>query len=319
MVLLYTWRQTTYFLDLSEFASPGGAAEGKPLFHRIPADWSPSPQALHRLQDVFPGDGRVYALTLHACADAHAISFWSAAAPTELFEPLHKPVRRKSTDAGKAGADDEDEDEDTDDEWEQVNGFQEDSDVDSHVSADSMVEPSASSSTTSSSSSSSSSSRRGTGSESSEPGLPRKVAAKAGLKRERRRGRWEATYYFIEDNRHTANKDCKMILRGVCCKPAALGTADMSKTRTPRHFGEMHEDPVRTFLILRAWAWQRCASRPFISGTEFRARDLAAEYSRLEREVRALRADDRLLGHAAASKEFRKWAPELADRLRSTP
>ena len=63
-----------------------------------------------------------------------------------------------------------------------------------------------------------------------------------------------------------------MILNGAFCKPNALGTTDMSKTRTPYHFGETHEDPVRIFPILREWAWHRCTSVPFISGKEFRAR-----------------------------------------------
>ena len=103
------------------------------------------------------------------------------------------------------------------------------------------------------------------------------------------------------------------------CKPNALGTADMSKTRTPSRLGETHDDPVRTFLILRAWAWQRCATVPFISEAEFRARDLAVEAGRLEGDVRSLRAEDKLLGHPAASKEFASWVPEMADRLRARP
>ena len=76
---------------------------------------------------------------------------------------------------------------------------------------------------------------------------------------------------------------------------------------------------MRIFPILREWAWHRCTSVPFISGKEFRARDLAAEYSCLERDVRDLRAKDKLLGNPHASKEFSKWAPELAARLLAQP
>ena len=116
MVFLYTWQQRTYFVDLAELAVPGGAANGKPLFHRIPFHWRPCVLSLRRLEDTFQGKAGVFALTLRASADARAISLWAGAAPMELLEPLPKPKREKAEDAGKEGTEADDEEEDTDDE-----------------------------------------------------------------------------------------------------------------------------------------------------------------------------------------------------------
>ena len=128
---------------------------------------------------------------------------------------------------------------------------------------------------------------------------------------------WESTYYYIEDNRHTVHEDCKVVIKPAFCNEACFGRRDMSKTRTPRHFAESHENPVRTHLLLRAWAWQRCFPAPFIQAEGFRQRDLLSEGARLEADVARLRAEDKLLGNAGASAQFAAWVPEMAARLRA--
>ena len=97
-----------------------------------------------------------------------------------------------------------------------------------------------------------------------------------------RKARWESTYYYIEDNRHTDHEDCKIVIKPAFCNEACFGRRDMSKTRTPRHFAESHDNPVRCHLLLRAWAWQRCFPSPFRQGEGFRRRDLLSEGARLE-------------------------------------
>ena len=132
-----------------------------------------------------------------------------------------------------------------------------------------------------------------------------------------RKARWESTYYYIEDNRHTDHEDCKIVIKPAFCNEACFGRRDMSKTRTPRHFAESHDNPVRCHLLLRAWAWQRCFPAPFIQAEGFRQRDLLSEGARLEADVARLRAEDKLLGNAGASAQFAAWVPEMAARLRA--
>ena len=61
---------------------------------------------------------------------------------------------------------------------------------------------------------------------------------------------WDSTYYYIEDNRHTDHVDCKIILKPEFCNEACFGRKDMSKTRTPHHFDESHDNPERCHLVL---------------------------------------------------------------------
>ena len=128
---------------------------------------------------------------------------------------------------------------------------------------------------------------------------------------------WDFTYYYIPDNRHTAEKDCKIVLKSEFTTDAAFGSKDKSKTKTPHHFGENHDNPTRTHLLLRAWAFQRCSSMPFILAEGFRKRDFRSEEARLERDVANLHAKDKLLGHPAASRMFAEWVPAMAARLQA--
>jgi hypothetical protein len=98
---------------------------------------------------------------------------------------------------------------------------------------------------------------------------------------------------------------------------ACFGDEDKSKTRSPHNFGETHDNPVRTFLVLRAWALQRCFPAPFIQSEGFRQRDLLSEEDRLEQAVARLGAKDKLLGEDKASQQFAEWLPVMAARLRA--
>ena len=129
-----------------------------------------------------------------------------------------------------------------------------------------------------------------------------------GKKASGRKSPWgDSTYYFIEDNRHTPHQDCKILLKREFCNDACFGRVNMSKTRAPHHFAETHDNPVRTHLLLRAWALQRCMDTQFILEEEFRYRDLRSEGARLEADVASLRAEDKLLGNAGASAQFAAW------------
>ena len=128
---------------------------------------------------------------------------------------------------------------------------------------------------------------------------------------------WDFTYYYIADNRHTKEQDCKILIKHEFTTDACFGNSDKSKTRTPRHFGESHDNPVRTMLLLRVWAFQRCSSTPFVQSEGVRQRDFRSEEARLEREVANLHAKDKLLGDESASAQFVAWLPAMAARLRA--
>ena len=74
---------------------------------------------------------------------------------------------------------------------------------------------------------------------------------------------------------------------------------------------------MRTLLLVRAWAVQRCQSSPWASESPWRAREFAVETARLMRDVAALKEEDGLLGDNEASKLFVKWLPDAAASLRT--
>ena len=123
-------------------------------------------------------------------------------------------------------------------------------------------------------------------------------------------------YYYIRGNRGTKHRDIKLIIRGTYCKADALGEKNMSKRVTPSKYGETFEDPVRSILLVRAWALDRCQSLPWVSKVPWRAREFAIEAGRLMRDVAALDAADHLLGDRDASEVFSGWLPEMAASLR---
>ena len=90
----------------------------------------------------------------------------------------------------------------------------------------------------------------------------------------------------------------------------------MSKTRTLAHFDEDHNEPIRTHLVLRAWALQRCNDAPFIQKEEYRQRDMLSELNSIMEDVKRLRAPDKLLGNKLASKQFAEFLPDAAATLR---
>ena len=99
-------------------------------------------------------------------------------------------------------------------------------------------------------------------------------------------------------------------------QPAGMGTTSVTKQLTPRHFGEGPDDPTRTVLLLRAWALWRAGQGGWASAQRGRSRHFTEQEALLERDVEALAAPCRLLGHKKANSLLAAWAPELVARLR---
>ena len=67
-----------------------------------------------------------------------------------------------------------------------------------------------------------------------------------------------------------------------------MGTDWMSKTLTPHHYGETFEAPVRTKLLLCAWAIWRAKLQGWSRDKPARLREVASHITSLERDVRTL-------------------------------
>ena len=90
----------------------------------------------------------------------------------------------------------------------------------------------------------------------------------------------------------------------------------MSNNRTPAHFDEDHNEPIRTRMVLRAWAFQRCNDAPFIQKEEYRQRDMLSELNSIMEDVKRLHPPDGLLGNKLASRQFVGFLPLAAETLK---
>ena len=90
----------------------------------------------------------------------------------------------------------------------------------------------------------------------------------------------------------------------------------MSKQVAPRDYGEAREDPVRSLLLLRAWALWRARKDGWADARSCRTEHFNEKDSLLERGVKALGAPCRLLGNSNANLALREIAPSLVARLR---
>ena len=337
LLFLYTEHGRTQWLDFSSYATT--RVLGKPLHHKAPVDFVVKLLPFRQLSDVIGAKAvSMYQVSLEASSDDSFVSFWISGSGTPLTKPLPRPPKKEAEEA--------DDERESDEGLVRLIGSGAD---DSVLSADSHVEsvvssnssagakkkpatagakpapsgvPASSGSDSSSSRLPSSSSDSGSSSDSrSSPSLDAKkavtktfVTPKAKTTKKTPLQDW--TYYYIRDNRGTKHRDIKLIIRDTYCTADALGEKDKSKAVTPSHYGETFEDPVRSILLVRAWALYRCQSLPWVSKVPWRAREFAIEAGRLMRDVAALGAEDHLLGNRNASKIFSGCLPEVAASLR---
>ena len=114
---------------------------------------------------------------------------------------------------------------------------------------------------------------------------------------------WNNGYFrLMRDTRYT---DAKMWVCTKWCVDAEMGRKDLSKTLQILSFDDSLDEPVQTFLVLRAWMLWRAAQNKWHERIKSR-RDW---YSG---ELRKLQADcGEISLSMSATKEIRKWCPQV--------
>ena len=123
-------------------------------------------------------------------------------------------------------------------------------------------------------------------------------------------------YFFLKSN----ELDLKMKIydKWLVAPPKGIGRLPtMTKTITPSTLGESRDKPTRSMLCLRAWMLFRVNAFPgWVSSLAHRERLFIEEADRLYKDVCNLQPQaDGLLGNTYASKLFKEWVPDLADKL----
>ena len=144
-------------------------------------------------------------------------------------------------------------------------------------------------------------------------------AADTGAKKTRRQGfepLWQDPYFTVWS--HPNVDFVRAMMRDVWRAPApgGMGTSNVTRQVTARHYGEGTDDPVRSVLLLRAWALWRAAQGGWAYSQRGRARHFREQEVLLERDIKALNAPCRLLGDTRANTLLRSWVPQLVVKLR---
>jgi len=116
------------------------------------------------------------------------------------------------------------------------------------------------------------------------------------------------------------NQDVKIHMKSRLRLPRAeggLGHEAMSKTMTPKNYGDDWENPWRTLLMLRAWAIWRASRDGWTAERPGRAREQATQVARLTAALREAQGDDPapLLGHAMAHSWLQRCVPGIVAGL----
>ena len=99
--------------------------------------------------------------------------------------------------------------------------------------------------------------------------------------------------------------------------PEGMGNYNISKQLTPRHYGEQCDDPVRSLLLMRAWALWRARQGAWAIAQRGRERHFRDQEILLEQDIRALHSKRRLLGDRKANSLLMAWTPDIVERLRA--
>ena len=125
---------------------------------------------------------------------------------------------------------------------------------------------------------------------------------------------WQSLWFYM--TKTPGYTDLKMWVKGsLRNNSTGMGAKNLSKTITPRHYGDEWDTPWRSMLLLRAWALWRC--RDWAKRQPSRMREFQHELDRLGKDLVSSRQREPgkfLLGSQGAEQWLSIWVPELVAR-----
>ena len=122
---------------------------------------------------------------------------------------------------------------------------------------------------------------------------------------------WFSSYFTLTDNRFYG--DLRMQVRKRYATPELLGKRKLQKGLVTHQFGDVRANPVRTMVVLRAWALQRLTHNGFLLGHRSRQATYKHEFDNLV--LAALDCD--ILGSATATTAIAEYLPALLKSCRT--
>ena len=100
---------------------------------------------------------------------------------------------------------------------------------------------------------------------------------------------WRSDYFYIRDT--PGWDDVKALMFQTWATDKHMFRKDMSKRLKPHLLGEPRDNPVRTYLLLRAWMLWRARRDGWAGARPFRRREFDHQEARLKDDIKAYRAD----------------------------
>jgi hypothetical protein len=120
-----------------------------------------------------------------------------------------------------------------------------------------------------------------------------------------------SSYCTLTDNRFYG--DLRVQVRKRYATPELLGKRNLQKGLVTHRFGDVRANPVRTMVVLRAWALQRLTHNGFLLGHRSRQATYKHEFDNLV--LAALDCD--IFGSATATTAIAEFLPALLESCRT--
>ena len=125
---------------------------------------------------------------------------------------------------------------------------------------------------------------------------------------------WHVQYFHVADPAASREQRVLIKINKNWLGKGGMGATQQSKTLTPSHYGESHENPIRSMMLLRAWSLWRATANGWSSKKVGRARFFDDQRKKFAHELKKFSAQtegDSILGTSKADKLLRDWVPDL--------
>lgn len=119
--------------------------------------------------------------------------------------------------------------------------------------------------------------------------------------------KWENTYFTLTDQPEFPYVRIRM--KPSFALPGRLGGTELSKSLMPQQVGDSRDSPIRTYIVLKAWALWRTSQGTWLSERRARQRQYEHDCAGLMQEIRNLGYGAAMLGHPHANDLLLTWLP----------
>jgi hypothetical protein len=120
---------------------------------------------------------------------------------------------------------------------------------------------------------------------------------------------WTNGYFTLTDNPNYPDAKVRIVPRWATA--SEMGISQMSRTVVISHFDSDVAEPVRSYMVLRAWMIHRAQQRGWCDAKSCRKRWFQSEVEQLRKDVVNLAVEGGGTGSVLADELIHQWVPSL--------